>query len=142
MPFRRLFAPGAGGSLLVLLAAALPAAAQQGAVVDGVGPINQSMGGAAVAAPLDASGALHWNPATIGGLHRSEMEFGLGLLLPQARLASGFNTGALLPFLPAASRSGSDRSDSGFFPLPTLGLVYQPEDSVNGRLPGAGHLHR
>jgi long-chain fatty acid transport protein len=128
MPFRDLFARAARGSLLVLLAAVLPAPAQQGVLVDGVGPINQSMGGAAVAAPIDSAGALYWNPAGISGLQHTEMEFGLGLLLPQSRLASGVNT-ALLPFLPAIQVSGSDRSDPGFSALPSLGLVYQPEDS-------------
>ncbi len=129
MPFRDLFARAARGSLLVLLAAVLPAPAQQGVLVDGVGPINQSMGGAAVAAPIDSAGTLYWNPAGISGLQHTEMEFGLGLLLPQSHLASGVNTSRLLPFLPGIQVSGSDRSDSGFTPLPTLGLVYQPEDS-------------
>jgi long-chain fatty acid transport protein len=129
MPCRDRFACAARASLLVLLTAALPGPAQQGGVVDGVGPINQSMGGASTAAPIDAAGALYWNPAGIAGWQHMEMEFGLGLVLPQSKLASGVNTGALLPFLPAVSRSGSDRSDAGFFPLPTLGLVYQPDDS-------------
>jgi long-chain fatty acid transport protein len=109
-------------ALLALLAATVAAPAQQGVALSGVGPINQSMGGASTAAPIDASGALHWNPASIGGLERSEMEFGLGLLYPQAQLASSVHLGPL-------SGGGSDRSSSGFFPLPTLGLVYQPDGS-------------
>ena len=38
--------------------------AQSGHVLDAVGPVNQSMGGAGTAMPLDAMGALHWNPAS------------------------------------------------------------------------------
>jgi long-chain fatty acid transport protein len=114
-------------SLLLLLTAALPARAQQGLVLAGVGPINRSMGGAAVAAPLDASGALHWNPASISGLPSSEMEFGFELLYPFTTLSSAVHAGALGPGVPATTLVGSDHSDGGAFPLPTVGLVYRPE---------------
>ena len=40
----------------------------QGIALSGVGPVNRSMGGAATAAPIDAAGALMWNPASISGL--------------------------------------------------------------------------
>ena len=55
---------------IALLFAMTPSAvhAQFGVAISGVGPINRSMGGAAVAAPLDSAGALYWNPATIGAL--------------------------------------------------------------------------
>lgn len=43
----------------------------------GVGPINMSMAGAGVAFPLDAAGAISWNPASIGALEKSEFSFGL-----------------------------------------------------------------
>jgi long-chain fatty acid transport protein len=115
--------------LLMLLAATTRAPGQQGVIVSGVGPINQSMGTAATAAPLDASGALNWNPASIAGLGHSEMEFGLGLIYPQAQLSSSLSTAVLSPGPSPSTLAGSDRSNSGFFALPTLGLVYQPEDS-------------
>jgi long-chain fatty acid transport protein len=114
---------------LVFLIATAPTFAQQGVFISGVGPINQSMGTAATAAPIDASGALNWNPASIGGLGHSEMEFGLGLIDPQTILSSSLSTAALIPTLPPSTIAGADRSDSGFFTLPTLGLVYQPEES-------------
>ncbi len=119
------------GLLLVTAAvAAMPASAQQGLVLSGVGPVNRSMGGASTAAPIDASGALHWNPAAIDGLEASEMEFGLELAYPQARLASQVAPGTLAPGFPPFLLTGSERSESGVFPLPTFGLVYRPGDSA------------
>lgn len=105
------------------------ASAQHGVVLSGAGPVNRSMGGASTA-PLDASGALYWNPATISGLPVSELSVGLELLYPHSRLSSSTPAGFLAPGFPPVPLSGSDRSDSGFFPLPTVGLVYQPEDSL------------
>ena len=74
-----------------------PARAQFGLAASGVGPINRSMGGAAVAAPLDSAGALYWNPATIGALPQSEMEFGVGFLVPRTTLSSRVAPGAFVP---------------------------------------------
>lgn len=103
--------------------------AQEGIVLTGVGPINRSMGGAATAAPIDASGALYWNPASITGLPSSEVEFGLEFLWPQTTLASSVPANALGAGAPPIAFAGSTNSDTGVFPLPTLGLVYRPEDS-------------
>ena len=83
---------------IILLLTATPAQAQFGVVLSGAGPINRSMGGAAVGAPLDASGALYWNPATIGGLRRSEVELGAELITPRARLGSSVPAGAVEVF--------------------------------------------
>lgn len=119
--------------LVVFLAVMVPsgrvAYAQHGLVLSGVGPINRSMGGASVAAPLDASGAIHWNPATITALKTSEVEWGLELLYPQARLLSKVSAGALGPGFPPSTLAGSNRSNEGVFPLPTLGAVYKPAGS-------------
>ena len=38
---------------------------QSGHIMQGVGAVNMSMGGASTAQPLDISGALQWNPASI-----------------------------------------------------------------------------
>ena len=54
-------------TLLFMTLGSVPARAQFGLALSGVGPINRSMGGAAVAAPIDAAGAFFWNPATISG---------------------------------------------------------------------------
>ena len=109
----------------------VPAQAQFGIAVSGVGPINRSMGGAAVAAPLDSSGALYWNPATIGDLGGSEMSFGLGLLAPRTSLRSFVPAGALGNGLPATDtgRGVTTGGNNGTFLLPAIALVYSPKDS-------------
>src|SRR5439155_21879650 len=51
------------------------------------------------------------------------------LLYPQSRLSSAVARGALGPGVPPVPLAGSDRSDSGVAPVPTLALVYRPEES-------------
>jgi len=45
----------------------------------GVGPINHSLAGAAVALPRDSAGAMQWNPATVSFLEHRQWEFQLGM---------------------------------------------------------------
>ena len=87
----------------------------QGIALNGIGPINQSMGGASVAAPIDAAGALHWNPASISGLQHGETSFGATLALASANVTSAITA----PF-PLA---GNDRSESGVAPIPYAAFV-------------------
>ena len=95
---------GVAIALIVLAVGTTPARAQLGLAVGGVGPINRSMGGAAVAAPLDASGALYWNPATIAALGRSEIAFGAELLFPYTTLSSRVAPGTFGPNAMSASK--------------------------------------
>src|SRR5690349_1317841 len=76
------------------------ARAQFGLVASGAGPINRSMAGAATGAPLDAAGALYWNPATIGALDRSEMVFGTEIVIPRTTITSHIPAGLLGPGSP------------------------------------------
>jgi long-chain fatty acid transport protein len=99
-------------------------------MLSGSGAVNRSMGGASTAAPLSPVGALFWNPATMTGLERSEVEFGLEVAFPHSRVATSVAAGALGPGIPAVGLSGRTNSDSGGFPLPTVGLVYRPEESA------------
>jgi long-chain fatty acid transport protein len=102
---------------------ALPSVgAAQGLFLPGGGAAHLSMGGASTATPVDAIGALYWNPAAIGRLGHSEAEIGGAFLFPDIHLDST----APGPF---GLRSGSTRSDSGVSPLSNVGFVYQPEDS-------------
>ncbi len=86
----------------------------QGIAVTGVGPVNRSMGGAGTAAPLDAIGALHWNPGSISALQCNEIGFGTELLSASITLSSNFGPGA----------SGSTNSDAGWAAIPTIGWVH------------------
>ncbi len=115
-------------TLFLALVCQTPASAQIGPQLTAAGPINLSMGGASTAAPLDTLGAFLWNPATITALP-SSTDFGLELLLPAARLNSTVNAGSLAPGFPPVTLSGSDHSNSGVFPVPQFGVVYQPDDS-------------
>jgi len=103
---------------LFLMLTATIAVHAQGIFVTGVGPVNRSMGGAGTAAPLDAIGALHWNPASISGLATSELGFGVETLLADIDLSStivGVN----------AKTSG----EPGTAVIPTIGWVHHLEDS-------------
>ena len=56
--------------------------------MQGVGSVNMSMGGAATAQPLDISGALHWNPATISAFDDNILKVDLGLFFSSPELSS------------------------------------------------------
>lgn len=91
----------------------------QSFVLPGVGPVNRSMGGAATAAPLDATGALVWNPATISGLDSSRVDIGVDAIYNRNTVNSAiFGVGA-----------GSSDSGVGVWALPAIGIVYKPEES-------------
>lgn len=110
--------PGVLFSLLVVL---VPAATTcgQGIMLSSSGPVNRSMGGAAVAAPLDAIGALRWNPATISGLPCSELEFGVDLLWPITAVSSSV----------AGLGAGATDAEPGVAAVPTIGWVHKIDDS-------------
>lgn len=101
----------------VLILTALAPSSQlqaQGIAVTGVGPVNRSFGGAGTAAPLDAIGALHWNPGSISALPCNEIGFGTELLSASIRLSSNFGLGV----------AGSTNGDAGWCAVPTIGWVH------------------
>jgi long-chain fatty acid transport protein len=116
-------------ALLSASATAGAARAQFGTILSATGPVNRSMAGASTAAPLDAAGALYWNPATMSGLDRSEMDASAELLFPHSHVATSVAAGALGPGIPAVGLAGRTDSDTGAFPLPTIALAYRPDDS-------------
>ncbi|MGQ0635647.1 MAG: OmpP1/FadL family transporter [Planctomycetaceae bacterium] len=91
--------------------------------------MHRSMAGASTAKAADALGALYWNPAVISGLGFSEVVIGAELLIPDTNAASTIPAGALGPFGPPTTLSGSTHSDSGVVPMTGIGVVYRPEDS-------------
>ena len=66
---------------------AVAAFGQAGHVMQGVGAVNMSMGGAATGQPLDISGALQWNPAAISTFDNTIIKLDIGLF---------FSTGIVL----------------------------------------------
>ena len=121
--------PSAVLTAWIVLLDAAPAHAQLGAVLAGAGPINGAMGGIS-AAPVDSLGALYWNPAVISGLKASEMEVGAQLLATHSNLSSALPANAFGPSIPPAGLLGSTNSSNGISPLPAIGVVYQPQDSI------------
>ena len=112
-----------------VVAACSAAARGQGIFIPSVGPTNQSFGGAAAAAPIDAIGALNWNPATISGLRSSEVAFGLGLCLPTTSLESRVDANAFGPGLPPINLAGKSESEPGVCPVPTIGFTHRNQGS-------------
>jgi long-chain fatty acid transport protein len=103
----------------LLVFAALPGTLEaQGIALSGVGPVNRSMGGAATAAPIDAAGALMWNPASISGLSCSEVDLGMELLLPSEKLSST-----------AFGMQGSTGGEPGVMPIPEMAIVHKTDGS-------------
>ena len=128
----RWFGFGGASSLLVgalLSLFATPAEAQFGPVLSSAGPVNRSMGGTSTAAPLSASGALLWNPATLAGLKQSELDAGAELLFPHTSLYSSILAGSVAPGVPLTDQAGASSNASSVYALPTIALSYRPENS-------------
>lgn len=110
------------GSVFLLFASgALGTVWAQGIIFPGSGAVNRAMGGASTAAPVDAAGAIYWNPAVISGLLKNQVFVGADFLY-----ADTFLDSAVL----ATERFGSNRSDSGLAASPSIALVYRPEGST------------
>ncbi|MCA9216718.1 MAG: outer membrane protein transport protein [Planctomycetales bacterium] len=111
--------------------------AQMGHILDAVGPVNQSMAGAGIALPLDATSALHWNPASISWLNRSEIGFGFAAFGSEVDLSSQVQQDAFGPGAPPMALSGRTKSDNDINPIPTMGFVcHSPEGPVTFGLGG------
>ena len=95
---------------------------QAGHIMQGIGAVNMSMGGAATAQPLDINGPLHWNPAGIAVFDSTILSVNAGLFFSSPELSSTVPTGQG-PF------SGITEDDRGISIMPAIGLVFGKEDS-------------
>ncbi len=102
----------------------------QGVALNGVGPVNRSMGGAATAAPLDSAGALYWNPATIVALPASDCSVAMETVLPRSEVRSRMAANAMGPGLPPLDMEGTTKSDSGVAPVPVIAFVHKPPEQT------------
>ena len=73
---------------LIISFLTISAFSQAGHIMQGVSTVNMSMGGAATAQPIDISGAIHWNPATISSFNENSMRFDIGLFFSSPELSS------------------------------------------------------
>jgi len=105
-------------SFLIFATAVL---AQSGHIMQGVGAVNMSMGGAATAQPLDISGALQWNPAAISTFDDKIVKFDIGLSTVPEFDTSGQPTGNFF--------SGTTPDDRPLSPMPALAMVWGKEGS-------------
>jgi long-chain fatty acid transport protein len=101
--------------------------AQAGHIMQGVGSVNMSMGGASTAQPLDISGALQWNPAAISVFDSKIINFDIGAFFSSPELSSSLPAGMLGAGAPAVS--GVTKDDRGVSPMPALAYVYGKEGS-------------
>ena len=113
----------------VALAAAMPAAATNGMRMIGFGPVQNSMGGASVAAPLDASIAVT-NPAGLGALDR-RFDLAGQAFTPSVDYDATWSFGGP----PAAASQSSDRGTDF---LPTLAGVFRTQDKLTVGLAALG----
>jgi long-chain fatty acid transport protein len=119
----------AGGKAAIVLAlAALTSSTKgQGLIAPSAGPINSSMAGASVAAPVDF-GASYWNPAAISGLEQQEFLLGSALKFPSTHLQSRLPAGSVLGQFPPNNRFGTSRSDSGVGTGLATGVAFRMRD--------------
>ncbi|MCL2745433.1 MAG: outer membrane protein transport protein [Planctomycetaceae bacterium] len=96
----------------------------QGVLLRGNGAVNEGIGSVATATPIDAAGAIMWNPASISAFEKNEISVGLGLILPKSRVTSGFDipgTGTA----PDIHVGGSTKSVSDSVPVPSMAFVWK-----------------
>lgn len=105
-------------TLMLAISVVAGSAYGQGMIVTGVGPVNRSMGGAGTASPLDAIGAVHWNPASISAMSNSQVSFGLEGLAGDVDLTT--NIGGI---------SNTTTGDAGISNIPAVGWVQKVENT-------------
>ncbi len=101
--------------------------AQTGHLMQGVGAVNMSMGGAATAQPLDISGAMHWNPAALSVFDGAILKLDVGMFKGTPTLYSSLPVNMMGPGSPAVS--GATESELGYSPMPALAFAWGGADS-------------
>lgn len=96
--------------------------AQAGHIMQGIGAVNMSMGGAATAQPMDINGPLQWNPAAISVFDQNVLSVNAGLFFSSPELSSTVPT-IEGPF------SGMTVDDRGTSIMPALAMVFGKEES-------------
>lgn len=92
----------------------------QGVMLRGIGAVNESMGGASIAAPLDSAGAIYQNPASIAALKDNEMSLGLGVIIPHSQVSSQIKG---MP-----QTYGKAFTQAGELPCPTMSTVFRSKE--------------
>lgn len=101
--------------------------AQSGHVMQGVGAVNMSMGGASTAQPLDISGAMQWNPAALSVFDSKRVKLDVGLFFSSPELSSSLPANMLFNGSPAVH--GTTKDDRGTSLMPAFAMVWGKLDS-------------
>ncbi len=116
---------------LLMLLSSFAMFSQAGHIMQGVGAINMSMGGAATGQPLDISGALHWNPAGISNFDGSLLKADVGLFFSSPELSSTVPVFDELGQPTGQFFSGTTEDDRGLSPMPALAFVWGKPESAH-----------
>lgn len=92
--------------------------AQTGHIMQGIGAVNMSMGGAATAQPLDINGALQWNPAAISAFNKKIFSANAGMFFSCPQLSSS-----------AGNMKGTTKDDRGVSVMPALAMAWGKDKS-------------
>ncbi|WGH76213.1 outer membrane protein transport protein [Tenacibaculum tangerinum] len=121
---------------LIVLFFSIGLYAQTGHIMQGVGAVNMSMGGAATAQPLDISGAMHWNPASVAAFDHKVIKFDVGLFFSSPSLSSSLPSGMLFQagdMGPGSPESppvfGTTEDERGLSLMPAIAMLWAKEDS-------------
>jgi len=101
--------------------------AQSGHIMQGVGAVNMSMGGAATAQPLDINGAIMWNPAAISAFDKKVLSLSAGAFFSSPQLSSSIPAGMLGEGSPALS--GTIEDELGTSIMPAVAYVWGKPES-------------
>jgi len=110
--------------------------AQSGHIMQGVGAVNMSMGGAATGQALDISGAMQWNPAALSKFDNKIIKLDVGLFFSSPELSSSlpanmlWQPGDFGPGTPGSPPvNGITEDDRPLSPMPALAMVWGKEGS-------------
>lgn len=109
-------------SLLAIGALPFISFSQTGHIMQGIGAVNMTMGGAATAQPVDINGALHWNPAGISAFDGKILSVNAGMFFSSPELSSTVPT-------PNGAMSGTTKDDRGVSVMPALAFVWGQKES-------------
>lgn len=101
--------------------------AQTGHIMQGIGAVNMSMGGAATAQPLDINGAILWNPAGLASFNQKSASLNIGLFFSSPELSSTLPADMMFPGSPEVS--GVTKDDRGISIMPALAMVWASPES-------------
>ncbi len=112
---------------LIVLLFTSAAFAQAGHLMAGIGSVNTSMGGASTAQPIDISGAIQWNPATISTFDNKILNIDVGLFFASPEISSTIPAGMMGSGSPEVT--GVTTDDKGASPMPAVAMVWGKPDS-------------